>query len=230
MEHTGCVFAAGIHLSRTYMFRSFESVPWNACVHRLDLSLYSHLKEFWENGARNHVNSKGKVPSNIGSEEVQTRNTVKHKPNTLPAKLFQPLAFDWPCGLQPRSKVKNYAPPPPPPPPPLHPLQNKIAVFQNMEGIKGFSYQVSSIFCHTFSSHMQAVKLGRGGGVGRGRGGGGGGMYQSSVFKVSKLFLQQVFVTDENDQTNMHHYTGLCISQMDHKDNVTKSYCIMWKL
>ena len=25
----------------------FESVRWNACVHRLDLGLYSHLKEFW---------------------------------------------------------------------------------------------------------------------------------------------------------------------------------------
>ena len=25
----------------------FESVPWNACVHRLDLHLYSNPKEFW---------------------------------------------------------------------------------------------------------------------------------------------------------------------------------------
>ena len=24
-----------------------KSVPWNACLHRLDLSLYSHPKEFW---------------------------------------------------------------------------------------------------------------------------------------------------------------------------------------
>ena len=29
------------------MSRSFESVQWNACVHRLYLGLYSHLKEFW---------------------------------------------------------------------------------------------------------------------------------------------------------------------------------------
>ena len=28
------------------MSGSFESVQWNACVHRLDLSLYSHPKEF----------------------------------------------------------------------------------------------------------------------------------------------------------------------------------------
>ena len=40
---------------------SFESMQWNACVHRLDLGLCSHPKEFWRNGARNHVNSKGKM-------------------------------------------------------------------------------------------------------------------------------------------------------------------------
>ena len=47
------------------MFGSFESVQWNACVHRLDLGLYSHLKEFWggANRVRTHVNSKGKIPS-----------------------------------------------------------------------------------------------------------------------------------------------------------------------
>ena len=48
---------------------SFESVRWNACVHRLDLGLYSHPTEFWGNGVRTHVNSKGKMPSkNISSE------------------------------------------------------------------------------------------------------------------------------------------------------------------
>ena len=32
-------------------------------MHRLDLSLYSYLKEFWGNGVRTHVNSKGKIHS-----------------------------------------------------------------------------------------------------------------------------------------------------------------------
>ena len=40
-----------------------ESVRWNACMHRPDLRLYSHLKEFWGNGVGTHVNSKGKIPS-----------------------------------------------------------------------------------------------------------------------------------------------------------------------
>ena len=63
MVHAGCVFVAGIHPSRTWMSGSFEFTPWNACVHRLDLCLYSHSKEFLRNGARTHVNSKGKIPS-----------------------------------------------------------------------------------------------------------------------------------------------------------------------
>ena len=52
------------------------SLGWIACVHRLDLSLYSHLEEFWGNGIRNHVNSKGNIPSTGGSEEGWSRNAA----------------------------------------------------------------------------------------------------------------------------------------------------------
>ena len=41
----------------------FKSVPWNARVHRLDLGLYAHPKEFMGNRVRTHVNSKGNIPS-----------------------------------------------------------------------------------------------------------------------------------------------------------------------
>ena len=34
------------------MSGSFESVQWNACVHRLDLGIYPHLKEFCQNGEK----------------------------------------------------------------------------------------------------------------------------------------------------------------------------------
>ena len=44
MVHAGFVFVASIHLSRTWMSGSFESVQQNANVHRLDLGLYSHPK------------------------------------------------------------------------------------------------------------------------------------------------------------------------------------------
>ena len=80
------------------MLESLESVRWNACMHRLDLSLYSHSKEFvvvavvvvvfclfgWcfffffflRNGVGTHVNSKGKIPFTGGSEEDQTHNAA----------------------------------------------------------------------------------------------------------------------------------------------------------
>ena len=66
----GVFFVASINPSRTCISGSFESVRWKACVHRLDLGLYSHPKEFWGNRVRNHVNSKGKIPSTGDSEEV----------------------------------------------------------------------------------------------------------------------------------------------------------------
>ena len=58
------------------MSGSFESVRWYADVHRLDLGLYCHPKEFWGNGVRTHVNSKGKIPCTGGSEEDRTHTGV----------------------------------------------------------------------------------------------------------------------------------------------------------
>ena len=44
------------------MSGSFESLWWNAHVHRLDLGLYAHPKEFWRNGVKTHVDSKKNSP------------------------------------------------------------------------------------------------------------------------------------------------------------------------
>ena len=62
------------------MSGSFESVRWNACVHRLDLGLYSHPKEFLGNGVRTSVNSQGENPS-TGNNFPQSR--------MQPATLYQ---------------------------------------------------------------------------------------------------------------------------------------------
>ena len=78
------------------MSGSFESVPWNACVHKLDLGLYSHLIEFLGNGVGTHVNSKGKIPS---TGKILPRGglnpcgciTQDSVPNTYPTELFRPL-------------------------------------------------------------------------------------------------------------------------------------------
>ena len=75
MVHAGCVFVAGIHPSRTRVSGSFESMRWNA----YRLCLYSHLRKFLGNGVRTHVNSKRKIPSTEGSEEVQTRDAASHR-------------------------------------------------------------------------------------------------------------------------------------------------------
>ena len=72
MVHAWCVFVAGIHPSRTRTSGSFESVRWNACMHRLDLGLYSYPKDFWGNEVRTHVNSKGKITS-TGKNSPQGR-------------------------------------------------------------------------------------------------------------------------------------------------------------
>ena len=50
------------------MSERFESVRWNACVHRLDLGLYSHPKKSF---GGTHVSYKGKILSTGGSEEIR---------------------------------------------------------------------------------------------------------------------------------------------------------------
>ena len=91
MVRAGCVFVAGIHPSRTWTSGSFESVRWNACMHRLDLGLYSHPKEFWGNGVWTHVNSKGKIPStgNCPQRRIEPA-TLWQRAQALPTELFRP--------------------------------------------------------------------------------------------------------------------------------------------
>ena len=93
--HTGCDFVAGIHPSRTWMSGTFESVRWNAYVHKLDLGLCSHTQQFWGNGIRTHVNSKGKIFSTgkiilRGGSNPQRFIKQDSEPNTLPMCCFGP--------------------------------------------------------------------------------------------------------------------------------------------
>ena len=45
------------------MSESFESVRWNACVHRLDFGLYSRPKEFGGMGSEPTLTPREKIPS-----------------------------------------------------------------------------------------------------------------------------------------------------------------------
>ena len=86
MVHAGCVFVAGIHLSRTWMPGSFDFMGWNACAYKLDLGLYSHPKELG-----NGVKSKPMVTPREKSEGGWTCNAASwldSEPITLPTELF----------------------------------------------------------------------------------------------------------------------------------------------
>ena len=62
MVHAGFVFVSSIQLSRTQMSGSFGSVKWNVYVHRPDLGLCSHPKEFWGMESESMVVSREKSP------------------------------------------------------------------------------------------------------------------------------------------------------------------------
>ena len=62
----------------------YESMRWNACVHRLDLSLYSHLKEFFGG-----MKSEPMLTPREGSNPQRCMKQYS-EPNTLPAELFLP--------------------------------------------------------------------------------------------------------------------------------------------
>ena len=70
-------------------------MQWNACVHRVDLGLYSHPKVFWGNGVRTHVNSKGKISSTgkiLPKRRIKPWRWIKQDsdPNTLPTSYSGP--------------------------------------------------------------------------------------------------------------------------------------------
>ena len=64
----------------------FQSMQWNACVHRQDLGLYSHPKEFLGNRVRPMLTPREKspLPKKFSPEEDGTHNAASSKqPSTL---------------------------------------------------------------------------------------------------------------------------------------------------
>ena len=75
------------------MPRSFESVQLNACVHRLDLGLYFHLKEFWGIESEPMLTLRGKPPLPEAQRRIKPM-TLHHAgqwPRSLLSELFWPL-------------------------------------------------------------------------------------------------------------------------------------------
>ena len=82
------VFTRLGHECRDMLSPCYESGSF-ACVHRLGLDFYSHLKEFLGNRVRTHVNYKRKIPSTgkFSSEEDRTHDAASHsdsEADTLP--------------------------------------------------------------------------------------------------------------------------------------------------
>ena len=87
MAHAGCVFVAGIHPSRTWMLWSFESMRWNACVHRLSSESFLGMES--EPKLTPKKPSTRKILHKGGSNP---RRFIKQdsKPNTLPTSYSGP--------------------------------------------------------------------------------------------------------------------------------------------
>ena len=79
MVRDGCVSAAGIDPPRTRMLGSFESVQWNACVHRQDLSLYLHPKEFGGMESEPMLTPREKFPLPENSPERRMEPRTLHQ-------------------------------------------------------------------------------------------------------------------------------------------------------
>ena len=91
----GVVFVAGIHPSRTWTSGSFESMWWNACVHRLDLGLYSHPKEFlggMEFEPMLTPREKSPLPK-MSPEEDRTRDAVDSEPKHYQRSYSGPAVY-----------------------------------------------------------------------------------------------------------------------------------------
>ena len=75
----------------------FESLQWNACVHRVDLGLYSHRKEFWGSGVRNHVilREKSPLPENQRRVEPLTLHHAVQQAQHTTDKTILVIVADW---------------------------------------------------------------------------------------------------------------------------------------
>ena len=76
------------------MSGSFESVRWNACVHRLDLGLYSHPKGFF--GGEMESGKKSPLPENSPERRVEptTLHQAGQRAQHTTNEVFRPRVSD----------------------------------------------------------------------------------------------------------------------------------------
>ena len=93
MVISGCVFCCCHSTVWDMSLRIFESVRWNAYLHRPDFGIYSHWKGCLRNGVRTHTNYKENTPLYRGRSHQRRCITHDSQPNTLPTELY-PSLFD----------------------------------------------------------------------------------------------------------------------------------------
>ena len=137
------------HLGHEYQ-HLLSPCDGNARVHRLDLSLYSHSTEFWVNGVRTHVNSKGKIPS-----------TGK----ILPRGGWNPRRWNQAGQRAQHTTNELFLPPPSPPPPPSpHTPRFQNSVCEDRIDTPGASimeaddHQVTTVFTVQASFHHRQTE------------------------------------------------------------------------
>ena len=67
------------HLVYDTNVRIFESMPWNASVHRVDLSLYSRLKKSLGMESDSMLTPREKSPVVDSSKQRQTHDAASHR-------------------------------------------------------------------------------------------------------------------------------------------------------
>ena len=98
MVRAGCVFVAGIHPSRTWTSGSFESVRWNACVHRLTRPRFILSSERVLGGMEFEpmLTPREKSPlRKMSPEEDRTRDAVNSEPKHYQLSYSGPPKEVW---------------------------------------------------------------------------------------------------------------------------------------
>ena len=78
MVHAGCIFVAGIHLSRTWMLGSFGFMRWNSCVHRLDFGFALIRKSLGGMESVRMLTPREKFPLPEDQRMVKPLNAASH--------------------------------------------------------------------------------------------------------------------------------------------------------
>ena len=104
--HGWCMLGLFLLPAFTHLGQDFSNPCDRMQVCRLDLGLHTYPKEFWGNGVRTHVNSKGKIASTGGSDEDQIRTAASCR--TASPTHYQ-LSYSGPRSRSIKTSITQYS-------------------------------------------------------------------------------------------------------------------------